>query len=70
MTVAATLVEFTAALAARRTPAITLTDGAASVALAEACYRAIARRSGHIEGGDASSVLAQKKRRRRRAPRS
>ncbi len=42
MTVAATLAELAAALAARRTPAITLADGAASVALAEACYRAIA----------------------------
>jgi predicted dehydrogenase len=41
-TVAATLTEFADALEARRAPAITLTDGAASVALAEACYRAIA----------------------------
>ena len=42
MTVQATLAEFASALAARRTPAITLADGAKSVAIAEACYRAIA----------------------------
>jgi predicted dehydrogenase len=46
-TVAATLREFAAALAARRAPAITLADGAAAVALADACYRSI--RSGHPE---------------------
>jgi len=41
-TVPAVLHEFAAALAARRAPAITLADGAAAVALAAACYRAIA----------------------------
>lgn len=41
-TVPATLAEFAAALRERRMPAITLADGAASVALAEACYRSIA----------------------------
>jgi predicted dehydrogenase len=46
-TVRATLEEFAAALAARRAPAITLADGAAAVALAEACYRSI--RSGRSE---------------------
>ena len=46
-TVRATLEEFAAALAARRAPAITLADGAAAVALAEACYRSI--RSGGSE---------------------
>jgi predicted dehydrogenase len=46
-TVAATLREFAAAIAERRSPAITLADGAAAVALAEACYRSI--RSGHPE---------------------
>jgi predicted dehydrogenase len=40
-TVRATLEEFAVALATRRTPAITLADGAAAVALAEACYRSI-----------------------------
>lgn len=42
MTVAAALGEFASALAGRRAPAITLADGAASVALVEACYRSIA----------------------------
>ena len=46
-TVVAVLREFSAALQARRAPAITLDDGAASVALAEACYRSI--RSGRPE---------------------
>ena len=46
-TVRAALEEFAAALAARRAPAITLADGAAAVALAEACYRSI--RSGKSE---------------------
>ena len=41
MTVQATLAEFAAALVARRPAAITLADGARSVAIAEACYRAI-----------------------------
>lgn len=41
MTVQATLAEFAAALESRRAPAITLADGARSVAIAEACYRAI-----------------------------
>jgi predicted dehydrogenase len=41
MTVLATLAEFADAVAGRRTPAITLADGAKSVAIAEACYRAI-----------------------------
>jgi predicted dehydrogenase len=45
MTVQATLAEFAAALTARRTPAITLADGAKSVAIAAACYRAIERGS-------------------------
>jgi predicted dehydrogenase len=45
MTVRATLAEFAAALVASRTPAITLADGAKSVAIAEACYRAIDRGS-------------------------
>lgn len=45
MTVAAVLAEFAAAVAGRRAPAITVADGAKSVAIAEACYRAIA--SGH-----------------------
>jgi predicted dehydrogenase len=40
-TVAATLAEMAAALAGRRAPAITLADGAKSVAIAEACYRSI-----------------------------
>ena len=40
-TVAAVLVELGDAVTARRPPAITIADGAASVALAEACYRAI-----------------------------
>lgn len=40
-TVAATLAEFAAALAERRAPAITIADGAAAVALAEACQRAM-----------------------------
>jgi len=42
MTVPATLQEFADAIGARRAPAITLADGAKSVALAEACYRSIA----------------------------
>jgi predicted dehydrogenase len=46
-TVLAALEEFAAALVARRAPAITLADGAASVALAEACYRSAA--SGRLE---------------------
>ena len=46
-TVAATLREFSTAIAECRSPAITLADGAAAVALAEACYRSI--RSGHPE---------------------
>jgi predicted dehydrogenase len=41
-TVAATLAEFTAALHERRQPAIGIGDGAAAVALADACYRALA----------------------------
>ena len=41
-TVLATLVEFAAALTSGRAPAVTLADGAASVALAEACYRSAA----------------------------
>ena len=45
MTVQATLAEFAAALGSRRPPAITLADGAKSVAIAEACYRAIERGS-------------------------
>jgi predicted dehydrogenase len=40
-TVLAVLEELAAALAGRRAPAITLGDGAASVALAESCYRSI-----------------------------
>jgi predicted dehydrogenase len=47
MTVPLTLHEFADALTARRQPAITLADGTASVALAEACYRSIA--SGRVE---------------------
>jgi predicted dehydrogenase len=43
-TVLATLQELAAALTAQRPPAITLADGAASVAIAEACYRSIAER--------------------------
>jgi predicted dehydrogenase len=43
MTVQATLAEFAAALTERRMPAITIADGAKSVAIAEACYRAIGR---------------------------
>jgi predicted dehydrogenase len=46
-TVPAALHEMAAALAAGRAPAITLADGAAAVALAEACYRSIA--SGNVE---------------------
>jgi predicted dehydrogenase len=46
-TVPAVLREFAAASIERRAPAITLADGAASVALAEACYRSIA--SGRAE---------------------
>ena len=45
MTVAAVLAEFATAVAERRAPAITLADGGASVAIAEACYRAIESRS-------------------------
>ncbi|HEY2385807.1 MAG TPA: Gfo/Idh/MocA family oxidoreductase [Candidatus Binatia bacterium] len=41
-TVEATLVEFATALAARRAPSIGIADGAAAVALADACYRSIA----------------------------
>ena len=41
MTVPATLQEFADAVGAGRIPAITLADGASSVALAEACYRSI-----------------------------
>jgi len=41
-TVAATLAEFAAAIGERRSPSITVADGAASVAIAEACYRAAA----------------------------
>ncbi len=40
-TVAATIAEFVAALTEHRAPAITIADGAASIALVEACYRAI-----------------------------
>jgi predicted dehydrogenase len=47
-TVAATLREFAAAVRERRAPSITIADGAGSVAIAEACYRAAA--SGHPEG--------------------
>lgn len=46
-TVPATMREFAAALAARREPTITLADGAAAIAIGEACYRSIA--SGHPE---------------------
>ncbi len=46
-TVAATLREFAAAIDERRAPSITIADGAASVAIAEACYRAA--RSGRSE---------------------
>ncbi len=46
-TVAATLAEFAAALQQRRAPAIGIDDGAAAVALADACYRSIA--SGRAE---------------------
>ncbi|MEO7435051.1 MAG: Gfo/Idh/MocA family oxidoreductase [Candidatus Binatia bacterium] len=42
LTVSAALAEFAAAIAGRRAPAITIADGAKSVAIAEACYRAIA----------------------------
>ncbi len=42
MTVELTLAEFAAAITARRDPSITLADGGSSVALAEACYRAMA----------------------------
>ena len=41
MTVPAALQDFVDALRARRAPSITLGDGAAAVALAEACYRSI-----------------------------
>lgn len=51
MTVQATLTEFAAALGSRRAPSITLADGAKSVAIAEACYRAIAR--GSVESVEA-----------------
>ncbi len=44
MTVAAVLGEFAAAVAERRAPAISLADGGASVAIAEACYRAVTSR--------------------------
>src|SRR6266481_9854005 len=39
-TVAAVLREFAAAVRERRPPAVTIADGAAAVAIAEACYRA------------------------------
>ncbi len=42
MTIPATLREFGEALATGRPPAITIADGARSVAIAEACYRSIA----------------------------
>jgi predicted dehydrogenase len=42
MTVESVLREFAAAIYERRTPCITLVDGASAVAIAEACYRAIA----------------------------
>lgn len=42
MTVEETLRELAAAITERRAPAITLADGARAVAIAEACYRAIA----------------------------
>ena len=41
-TVPAALRELVAAIAERRAPAITVADGAASVAIAEACYRSLA----------------------------
>ncbi len=41
-TVQAVLEELTAALAERRSPSVTLADGLASVAIAEACYRSLA----------------------------
>jgi len=47
-TVAAALGEFAAAVRDRRAPSITIADGAGSVAIAEACYRAAA--SGRPEG--------------------
>jgi hypothetical protein len=40
-TVSATLAELEGSLREGRAPAITLADGAASVALAEACYRSL-----------------------------
>jgi predicted dehydrogenase len=42
MTVSAVLAELTAALTERRAPAVTIADGAKAVAVADACYRAIA----------------------------
>jgi myo-inositol 2-dehydrogenase/D-chiro-inositol 1-dehydrogenase len=42
MTVAAVLAELAAAVEQRRAPAVTIADGAKSVAIAEACYRASA----------------------------
>jgi predicted dehydrogenase len=47
MTVATTLQELADAITIRRAPAITLADGASSVALAEACYRSLV--SGRFE---------------------
>lgn len=46
-TVEAVLRELLAAIGERRAPAITLADGAAAVAIAEACYRSIARGASH-----------------------
>jgi predicted dehydrogenase len=46
-TVPAVLAEFAAACSERREPAITLADGAAAIAIVEACYRSIA--SGRTE---------------------
>jgi predicted dehydrogenase len=46
-TVAAVLRELVAAVAERRAPAITLADGGSAVAIAEACYRSIARGAPH-----------------------
>ena len=42
MTVSAVLAEFAAAVTEQRAPAITIGDGAQSVAIAEACYRSVA----------------------------
>jgi predicted dehydrogenase len=43
MTVAAVLAELAAAVQGGRAPTVTIADGAKSVAIAEACYRAVAR---------------------------